>query len=152
MDDRLHRPAARLWFGVFVLACAVLAGCVSTRPWPLPSGATLLELKTQPPPQWALIRGGCNVALILPMVIERRGGEMIFVEKDTNQQRPLSWPSGFSARVVDGTAELVTPDGGVLGREGDVLSTLKGGVGDNGDLLVCFGSPDEYPTAPPKPN
>jgi hypothetical protein len=73
---------------------------------------------------------------------------MIFVDKDTNEQRALSWPSGFSARVVDGTAELVTPDGRVFGREGDVLSTLKGGSGDDGDMPVCFASPDEYQIAP----
>ena len=69
---------------------------------------------------------------------------MTFTSADTDVQLPLSWPSGFSARVVNGTAELVTPAGNVFGREGDVLSNLGGGSADNGDLLVCFDNPDQY--------
>lgn len=84
------------------------------------------------------------MALISPVVIRREGEEMIFVETDTGVRRPLSWPSGFSARVVNGTAELVTPEGKVFGREGDVLSNLAGGAAENGDLVVCFDNSDQY--------
>jgi hypothetical protein len=74
------------------------------------SGATELALKRQPAPAFALIRGGCPMGLISPAVIKRDEGVMIFVAKeDTKLQMPLSWPSGFSARVVNGSAELVTP-------------------------------------------
>ena len=81
------------------------------------------------------------------MVINRDGDEMVFVEESTLVRRPLSWPSGFSARVFNGLAELVTPGGKVFGRQGDVLSNLAGGAADSGDLLVCFDNSDQYERA-----
>ena len=88
------------------------------------------------------------MAQIAPVVIQRDGNEMVFVEQATGERRMLAWPSGFSARVLTGTAELVTPGGNVFGREGDVLSNLAGSAADNGDLVVCFDSSDQYERAP----
>ena len=103
MEARLQSHAAA-WVGraAWALVMMVLAGCVSTQPAALPSGATALTLKRQPAPPIAFIRGGCPMALISPAVIERDGDEMIFVSKDIGVRMPLSWPSGFSARVLNG--------------------------------------------------
>lgn len=84
------------------------------------------------------------MAQVVPVLIEQDGGELRFVDERTRAPRSLSWPSGFSARVVDGVAELVTPGGNVFGREGDVLANLAGSASDNGDLAVCFDSSDQY--------
>jgi hypothetical protein len=48
--------------------------------------------------------------------------------------------SGISLdrRYLDGRAELVTPDGEVLARDGNVISNLAGSAADNGDILVCI--------------
>ena len=135
---------------LFVGAAAIMlaVACARTTPAPLPSGATVLKLKTQPPPQFALIRSGCNSALISPVVIKRDGDSMVFVLKDDGTPLGLVWPAGFSARALGGTAELVTPVGNVYGREGDVLSHLIGAAADNGDALICFASPDDYLNSP----
>ena len=50
------------------------------------------------------------------------------------------WPSGYSARLMNGRAELIQPDGirQVLARDGDAINDLAGGAADNGDFLICF--------------
>jgi len=57
---------------------------------------------------------------------------------------PVVFPPGFQAWAVGGIAVLVTPEGYVLAREGDVLVRLAGSAADNGDLNVCFTNPKEY--------
>lgn len=62
----------------------------------------------------------------------------MFKRVDIGERMSVVWPSGFSARLVNGRAELVAPDGSVLARERDVISNLAGGAADNGDILICF--------------
>ncbi len=50
----------------------------------------------------------------------------------------MIWPSGYSARVLEGRADLVSPDGSVLANEGDVISNLTGAAADDGGILLCF--------------
>ena len=139
----------RLLVAVAVLAGVVVA-CAPTTPAPLPSGATPLILKTLPPPGLpALDVGGCASAEIEPVVISRHSDSLLFTSKGDGAVRPLAWPAGFSARRLNGTAELVTPLGNVYGREGDTLSHLAGNHLESGDIAVCFASSDQYKNGPP---
>ena len=77
--------------------------------------------------------------------MSRSDNTLVFDSVETGERLPVVFPSGFSGRLVDGRGELVAPEGVVIAREGDVLSGLGGSAADNGDLHVCFASPDEYP-------
>jgi hypothetical protein len=63
---------------------------------------------------------------------------MVFMWVDVPERIVLIWPGGYSARLLEGRAELVAPDGSVLAREGDVVSNLAGGAADDGSILLCF--------------
>ena len=78
------------------------------------------------------------MALVLPIRVERDRGAMGFTTVDDGERRSVVWPSGFSARLLNDRAELVTPEGSVLARDGDVISGLAGAAADNGDILVCI--------------
>jgi hypothetical protein len=143
------RRARRVALVVFVLAvgAVVLLG-LPPRPAPLPPGVTPLALLMQPAPLWRFPIGGCPAALLVPVRVERDGDAMAFVAEADGKRIPVRWPAGFSARLLDGRAELVTPGGRVFARDGEVLRSLGGGTADNGDALVCFGSPMEYEWGP----
>ena len=131
------------WVVLLVVATAALGGAViqllgPSRPAALPPGATSLALVTQPWRLWPPSGFGCPTALVVPIRVERDEGALIFSDAADGIRSQLVWPNGFSARLVNGRAELVAPDGSVLAREGDVISKLAGGAADNGDILVCF--------------
>jgi hypothetical protein len=89
---------------------------------PLPSGA-----------QWA-----CPQARAGPVRLARDGQMLVFFSLDAKITANLVWPRGFSARLLDGRAELIARDGSVIGREGDVLDGMSGGLGATGDAFhVC---------------
>ena len=75
---------------------------------------------------------------------------MVFADEASESRLPVVWPNGYSARLVDGRAELIPPDGSVLAREGDVISGLAAGAADDGDLLVCVDAASK-PVVEPSP-
>ena len=101
---------------------------ITRTPAPLPSGATALTLEVAPlaasgpPPNWA-----CAGATTETLRVVLDGGALAF-ETDTGERIDLVWPRGFSARLLDGRAEIVAPDGSVIAREGDEIAdgTLSG--------------------------
>jgi hypothetical protein len=78
------------------------------------------------------------MAGVTPIRVERDGNSMVFVSVDIPARVSVVWPNGYSARLLDGRAELIAPDGSVLADDGDVISGLAGGAADNGDFHLCF--------------
>jgi hypothetical protein len=78
------------------------------------------------------------MALVPELRVGRKADEMVFMLASDEHQVVVVWPPGFSARLVNGRAELVTPSGEVLAREGDIITNLSGVAADNGDTLVCL--------------
>jgi hypothetical protein len=120
-----------------------------SRPAVLPANALPLTLRTQPWKLWPL-SFGCGLAALTPIRVERDGVSMVFADEASGKRLQVVWPNGYSARLVDGRAELVPPDGSVLARDGDVISNLAAGAADNGDLLVCIDAASE-PVVEPSP-
>lgn len=131
-----------LWVGLLAVAVAALGGAIlllgPSRPAPLPPGATPLALRTQPWRLWPPSGFACPGALVAPIRVEREGDAVVFVRVDSGERVSVVWPDGYSARLLNGRADLVAPDGSVFAREGDVISNLGGGAADNGDILLCF--------------
>ena len=133
---------------VLLAIAGVLGACAPTSPAPLPSGATSLILRTQSPPALSLDHT-CPLALVRPVVVKLDREAVLFVSQADGAPINLIWPAGFSARLLAGRAEIVTPFGNVYARDGDVLAKLGGATLDNGDLSICFTSPDDYKEVAP---
>lgn len=136
MRKRRARPL--LIAATAVVLGAVLLTLIVPRPAALPPGATSLALPTQPWKPWPLGGFGCPMALVAPARVGRDRDAVVFWRIDIQERIVLIWPSGYSARLLEGRAELVGPDGSVFAREGDVISNVSGGVEDDGTILLCF--------------
>lgn len=108
-------------------------------PAPLPGGAVPLGLRTRPP-EWSLpgLPRGCPLAEVNPVRLVRESGSLVFDLAESGQRIRLVFPYGFTARLVADRAELVSPAGVVVAREGDVVSGLMGASADNGEEILCF--------------
>ena len=129
--------------GLLLVTAALLVGIVvlvlgSPSPAELPPGASPLALLTQPARLWPPRGFGCPTAQVLPIRVERDGAAMVFAVAEGGERVSVVWPPGFSARLLNGRAELVAPEGYVFAAQGDVISNLEGGAADNGDILVCI--------------
>ena len=145
MPDPLEAPAARfgLLLGLILLgALALIVGAIlmlsPQGPALLPPRATPLALRTQPWKPWPIGGFGCPMAGVAPLRVEVDGSSMVFERADGAHLVSIVWPYGFSARLLDGKAELVAPDGTVLATQDQVISNLAGSSADNGDIVICF--------------
>jgi len=164
IDDRTH-PARRCrWRGdtwltalrvlVAALALVVVGGCgvagasswPARTPFPLPPDAAGVPLPTAAPamPLPSGVSWACPAMLIGPVRIDWDpvSKTVSFTSLATGQAVGLVWPRGFSARLLGGRLEIVTPDGAVVGRDGDQVSSL-GGLPDD----LCDVSGTLYPPA-----
>lgn len=129
--------------GTLILAVGTWIA-VDATPRP-PTGASPLGLRTYPFPfafPWE--PRACALGLFAAVEVVRDGDEVAFEFVESGARAPILFPDGFAAWSVGGIAVLVSPEGYVLAREGDVLDGLGGAAGENGDLRVCFASPDTY--------
>lgn len=112
-----------------LLAVAVSLGACSTDP-----EGTRLGLRTA---AFQLGLTTCPGAAATSFRIERDGGEMVFVDVETDEVRSMTWPFGFAAWLEFDVAVLYASDGTVVGREGDVVDNI-GGAGVEGEgFHVC---------------
>jgi hypothetical protein len=65
------------------------------------------------------------------------GDELILVSVASGDTMRVVWPSGFAAWRVGGRSVVADPWGNVVGRDGDVLDSLGGGLGVDDAFLIC---------------
>lgn len=107
--------------------------------WPgpsLPPGATPLELTTAP--GHVLPTMACPLALLAPARVAVAGDSLVLVPEAGGEPIQVVWPTGWTAWRLGGRAELVSRDGTVVGREGDVISGFGGGMGSDDAFHVCM--------------
>lgn len=64
---------------------------------------------------------------------------MVFVDATGGQRVEVVWPFGFAAWLEFGTGVLYASDGGVVGREGDVLDNIGGSESEDGFRVCSIG-------------
>ena len=90
---------------------------------------TPLELPTAPPNPGGI----CPLARLVPVTVGHEDGRLVF-RNGLGDELSLVWPNGYRARLVNGTGELLDPNGAIVARDGDTLS----GIGGGGDpFIVC---------------
>ena len=80
---------------------------------------------------------GCPTALLGPVRVAEASGALTLVSVETGAPIAVVWPSGFGAWRVDGRAVVADPWGSVVGRDGDVLDSLSGGMVSDGVFSIC---------------
>lgn len=140
-----------------LLALAIVAGCspgsgTGRTPYPLPPGAVLVALPTQPPYTSPIPSIGFGCPGIGPAHVKVVWDEtahsvsFTFDEWSSENKAPTTilWPRGFSAREYRGRLELVAPDGKVVARDGDEVPNVIG----LGPELVCMVDGVQYQPVP----
>ena len=137
------------WFAVvFLLVLGALAAVVFVLPGnlPGPAGSIRLGLNVRAGLPISL---GCPAVLLNSMIVAREGNALVLRAQSTGEVVEVSWPPGWTARELNGRAELVEPFGGVFAREGEMLSnTLTGGVGVDDVFHICSTEPLPRPFIP----
>jgi hypothetical protein len=133
------RRHARAVTAIAVVLLVVVVGLARLSPmWPgpsLPAGATALALATEP--AHLLPTMGCPTAMLAPARVAVAGDSLVLVAEAGGDPIKVVWPTGWAAWRLDGRAELVSRDGTVVGREGEVVSGFGGGVGTDDAFHVC---------------
>jgi hypothetical protein len=126
--------------GLLVVAVVVSRALPIVTGPALPAGAVRLHITTDSPS----LSFGCAAALLSPGRLVTSGSELVLVSVETGDPMRVVWPSGFAAWQVDGRSVLADPWGSVVGRDGDLLDTLGGGVGTDDAFHICpFGIPTQ---------
>jgi hypothetical protein len=119
--------------GLFVLAAVTIWALPMFTGPTLPAGATRLHIATERPG----LTFGCAAALLSPVRVEAADDDLAVVFIESGKRANVVWPAGFAAWRVDGRAVLADAWGRVVGRDGDVLDSLGGGLGLGDDFHVC---------------
>jgi len=109
-------------------------------------GAQQLVLSTMDPNMPPGSPATCGDALLDPVEPRLRGTSLEFVSAANGALVHVVWPRGFSARLVNGVAEVVAPAGDVLAREGEAITGLGGNGSD--PFEVCTVGGRSYGPAP----
>ncbi len=99
----------------------------------LPTGATRLHITTGGSP----LTFGCAAALLSPVRVAAADDELTLDYVDSGAEANVVWPSGFAAWRIGGRSVVADPWGNVVGREGDVLDSLSGGLGSDDVFHIC---------------
>ncbi len=139
-------PRRALWFvGGLVAVLAAIVLLLNPRPSTLPPGATRMALLTEPNSLLPPLTLGCPMAMIAPVRLRLQDNTLLFISSFDDRPVSIIWPRAWSSRLLKGRAELVTPDGVVFARDGDVIENLAGSS-ESGGFRVCIdGAPGLRP-------
>jgi hypothetical protein len=74
---------------------------------------------------------------MLPARIAVDGDALVLLSEPGAEPVKVVWPAGWAAWRVNGRAELVSRNGRLIGREGDLAPSFGGGIAEDDAFHVC---------------